>query len=246
MLPSPWEAEVQRRAQRFAYPPTPNLAARVAAPARPAAARQATLRRRLAWALLVLAVALAGLAAVEPVRAWVAEILRLGAVRIQPAGPTPGAKRTAIPVHLGWDGATSLAEAAAELPFAVQLPTLPPDLGPPDAVYVQDLDGPALLLVWMDPAQPQNVRMTLHTLSSEGMAYKMEPRRVAQTEVNGAPALWTDGPYVVALGTGEWVTERQVSGHVLIWTEGDETYRLETELPLEEAAEIAESLEPLP
>jgi hypothetical protein len=33
-----------------------------------------------------------------------------------------------------------------------------------------------------------------------------------------------------------------IEGHVLIWKEGDITYRLETDLPVEEAVKIAESL----
>jgi hypothetical protein len=33
-----------------------------------------------------------------------------------------------------------------------------------------------------------------------------------------------------------------IEGHVLIWTEGEITYRLETDMPLEEAVRVAESL----
>ena len=141
--PDGFEDEARRRAQRFVYPPTPDLSSRLIGrgPAvRSRGGRSPQLQRRLAWALLALLVlgsVLAGLAAVEPVRAWVAEVLRLGAVRILPAEwqPQPQAPpRTPIPVHLGWGGETSLAEAAAELPFAVRLPTSPADLGPPDAV----------------------------------------------------------------------------------------------------------------
>jgi hypothetical protein len=36
-----------------------------------------------------------------------------------------------------------------------------------------------------------------------------------------------------------------INGHVLIWEEGNITYRLETALPLEEAIKIAESLQPI-
>jgi hypothetical protein len=244
-LPLEWigfEQEVQRRVRRFTYPPTPNLGPRLADAMLPWREQRAALRRRLAWALLALLVIVAGLAAVEPVRAWVAEILRLGAVRI--ISPAPQPTRTPIPVHLGWGGQTSLAEAAAELPFAVQLPTQPADLGMPHAAYLQDLNGPALLLVWMDPAQPRRVRLTLHALSSEALAYKMDPPTVEETEVNGQPALWTTGPYIVALRSGEWVAERLVAGHVLIWSADDVTYRLESDLSLAEAVAIAESLQP--
>jgi hypothetical protein len=40
--------------------------------------------------------------------------------------------------------------------------------------------------------------------------------------------------------------ERLINGHVLIWAGLDVTYRLETDLSLEEAVKIAESLEPIP
>jgi hypothetical protein len=36
-----------------------------------------------------------------------------------------------------------------------------------------------------------------------------------------------------------------IEGHVLIWTEGEVTYRLETKLTLDEAIKVAESLEPI-
>jgi hypothetical protein len=38
---------------------------------------------------------------------------------------------------------------------------------------------------------------------------------------------------------------RLIDGHVLIWTDGVTTYRLETALDLEEAVRVAESLESL-
>jgi hypothetical protein len=36
-----------------------------------------------------------------------------------------------------------------------------------------------------------------------------------------------------------------IDGHVLIWKEGGLTYRLETDLTLEEALKIAQSLQPI-
>jgi hypothetical protein len=36
--------------------------------------------------------------------------------------------------------------------------------------------------------------------------------------------------------------KRLIDGHVLIWTEGDITFRLETDLSVEEAIQVAESL----
>jgi hypothetical protein len=39
---------------------------------------------------------------------------------------------------------------------------------------------------------------------------------------------------------------RLIAGHVLIWDENGVTYRLESNLDLSQAIEIAESLEPIP
>jgi hypothetical protein len=38
---------------------------------------------------------------------------------------------------------------------------------------------------------------------------------------------------------------RLIDGRVLVWTDGDITYRLETKLDLAEALKIAESLQPV-
>jgi hypothetical protein len=200
----------------------------------------------------------AALLAVAPVRAWVAEILQLGAVRIfvQPSLPdategTPLPPPTAVPWPtplasvLDMAGATTLAEAETQLPFPIQLPAYPPDWGMPDHVYVQNLDGPALVLVWMDRQQPEKVMASLHVLTSEALVYKMQPQQVDATTVDGAEALWLAGPYIVQNGAGEWAPQRLVAGHVLIWTDGELTYRLESDLAVEEAVRVAESLAPL-
>ena len=64
-------------------------------------------------------------------------------------------------------------------------------------------------------------------------------------EVNGQRAIWTVGPYPLRLYNGDIEFTRLIKGHVLIWQEGDITYRLETDLSLEEAVKIAESLQPI-
>ncbi|NTU85662.1 MAG: hypothetical protein HGA45_41060, partial [Chloroflexales bacterium] len=148
-------------------------------------------------------------------------------------------------------GATSVEAAARQLPFPIQLPAYPPDLGPP-AAFVQDLGGPALVLVWADLAEPTRVQLSLHALSSRVFAEKLlfggEAELLAETEVNGAWALWVRGPHMLRTGPsegGEYAEVRLVDGNTLIWTNGDVTYRLESDLTLEEARRVAESLRPL-
>jgi hypothetical protein len=116
-------------------------------------------------------------------------------------------------------------------------------LGPPDKVYLQNLDGPAVVLVWLNPVQPNQIRASLHQLAQGALISKIEPRVIQETTVSGRRALWTEGPYFLQLQNGNYDIRRLVEGNVLIWTEGDITYRLESDLSLPEAVQIAETLQ---
>lgn len=248
-------ARLRAEARSFAYPPTPDLVAAMgrSRPSRPARGRL-MLRLALAAALL-----LAALLAVPEVRAAALRLLQLGAVRvrIEPGPPptalaptSPAAPPTVQPTpDLGLLGAIPVAEAADHVAFPVRLPAYPPGLGQPDLAFLQDLDGAALVLVWLDPADPQRPLLSLHALSSGALVQKTlygpETELLAETEVNGARALWVRGPHFLESGRsadGGFELRRIVPGNTLIWTDGDLTYRLETALPLEEALLVAESL----
>jgi hypothetical protein len=193
---------------------------------------------------------------VPPARASMQAIIRVGAVRIGLASGAPttpsatrGPKGTSTPTPLASPldlaGATTLAQAQQQVPFPIRLPTYPPGLGPPQHVFLQNLGGPLVALVWVDPAQPRSVRLALFEMTNGLYVYKSNVPVVAETTVHGQYALWTEGPYVVqVVENGQVVndTRRLVTGHVLIWTEGDVTYRLETDQPLDDAVRIAESL----
>jgi hypothetical protein len=206
-----------------------------------------------------LAVLLLGGLAVPQVRAGLVEFLQFGVIRIflvtptaAPPAPTPTGtpmiptpEPTLLPSLLNLAGRTTLAAAREAAPFPLRLPAYPPDLGEPDHVFLQDLDGTAVVLVWLDPAQPGQVRLSLHYLTSPALGWKgaKEPPDIVQfATVNGREAVWTSGGYVIQIRTGDWDFRRLVEGHVLIWTEGDLTLRLEADLPLAEAVKIAESL----
>lgn len=223
----------------------------------------------LAWTIALLVVALASLFVVPGVRARIADFIQVGLVRIFLGGPTPTAPapatatpnapqtpapltetptpgRTATP--LAWlsdlDGETTLEQAGQALPFTLRLPTYPAGLGAPDLVFVQDMGSPMAILVWMDAAAPTRVRMSLHILAPGGFSVeKSEPVVVEGTSVDNHFAVWTTGPYLVRLHGGNLDVRRMIDGHVLIWEAEDGlTYRLETDLPLEEAVRVAESL----
>jgi hypothetical protein len=241
-------ARLQAEARSFPYPPTPDLAAA----ARRATPRRHTGRRILLRLALAAALLLAALLVVPEVRAAALRLLQLGAVnvRVEPGPPPTELAPAARPTpDLGLRGALPVVEAADHVSFPVRLPAYPPELGPPDLAYLQDLDGEALVLVWLDPDDPQRPLLSLHTLSSDAFVQKTlfgeETELLARTEVNGAPALWVRGPHFLETGRSAdlgFELRRIVPGETLIWTIGELTYRLETTLPLEEAVRVAESL----
>lgn len=253
-----WEEQLQRIARTFPYPPTPDLAAAVQQRLRVhAPLPRADRRLRPIWAiLLALLIVLTGLLAVPPVRAAIQAWLQIGAVRIWLVEPTltppddagaPTPRPTPTPLRSLFDlaGETTLAEAQAKAGFSIRLPSYPADLGVPDGVFFQDLGGPAVVVVWLDPAQPLRAQLSLHILGPHALVEKGNAQRLAQTTVNGQAAFWTEGPYMLAYRNGrttDWDIRRLVEGHVLIWTEEELTYRLETDLALAEAVRVAESL----
>lgn len=257
-----WEEQLQTLVRTFPYPPTPDLAGAVerhlaGQPARRWATTAALRFLQPAWgAFLVLLLLLAVLLTVPPVRAALQEWLQIGAVRIwlveptatptpQPKTPTP--RPTATPIASLFDlaGATTLAEAQQKAGFPLRLPSYPTALGQPEGVFYQDIGGSAVVLLWLDRKQPTRAKLSLHILGPNTFAEKGNATRLAQTTVNGQPAFWTEGPYMLVYHRGtttDYDIRRLVAGHVLIWTEGDLTYRLETDESMAAAIRIAESL----
>lgn len=164
------------------------------------------------------------------------------------ARPTNSPRPTFTPVAslLDLAGETSLETALEQADFPVMLPAYPPDLGAPDRVFLQDLGGQVLVLVWLDEADPEKVRLSLHQyVGRENLTgLKYNPPVIQVTTINGKQAVWATGPYVLELRNGQYDMVRLIEGNVLIWADNDVTYRLETDLPLEEAVRIAESLKP--
>ena len=205
-------------------------------------------RLRPLWAALAALVLLTLLLALPPVQAALRRPLCLGSVCIvwdgspRPTAVSGSPTPTPLPSVLDLAGRTTLAQARAKAKFPVRLPAYPADLGQPDYVFLQDLDGAAVVLVWVDHGRPDQVRLALSELSSGTFVYKFTTSPVAVTSVHGQKALWTTGPYMVEGQDGSYETRRLVTGHALIWTEGAITYRLETSVSLDDAVRIAESL----
>jgi hypothetical protein len=237
----------------------------------PDATRKAVARLRWAPAAVIVVMILAALLAVPAVRAAVLDFIRVGAVRIFLAPPTVTPTALPTPTGAGappiveapltatpglgpfelpaptfsladLDGATTLADARARAGFPVLLPVYPPDLGAPDKVYLQSFGGNIVVMVWLDRKLPDHVRLSLHALGPGVDAFKGQPQAVTRTQVNGQMAVWTQGPYVLVYRGGNADLSQMINGHVLLWTVGEVTYRLETDVTLDEAVKIAESL----
>ncbi len=238
-----FEQWVRQTAGAFPYPTLPP-AAKLADRPRPHRPGL-TGGLRLVWVPLALLLLTVVLLAVPPVRATLLEILRIGSVEIQvgPGAPTPAAApppRFELP---NLPGRMSLAEAERWLNFDLRLPAYPEDLGPPDGVYVYSEFGQTAVFAW------QRAPLLLQIIDTNILVTKIGPASYAEpVEVGGQEGFWVTGPrslqtYDTQLGPIEGFG-RVVDGNVLIWAEGDLTYRLETDRPLAEAIRIAESLQP--
>jgi hypothetical protein len=60
--------------------------------------------------------------------------------------------------------------------------------------------------------------------------------------VDGRPAAWIDAPHQLIVRTAAGTRGFSVPGNVLIWTDGEVTFRLESALPLRRAIALAETI----
>ncbi len=257
-----FETQLRTIASGMEYPATPDVAGSVAARLRDP--RPRLMNRTLARSIVVALILLTSLLLIPPVRAAVLEFIQVGVVRIfrsepttvppnippmeTPVTATPAPTLPSLlPLLEQMSGETTLPDAQQSAGYPILLPTYPLGIGEPDRVFIQDANGPMTILVWMDPQHPDQVKMSLHFIPEGSWAVdKFAPVAIKETSVNGQEAVWAVGPYPVRLRDGDMQIQRMVDGHVLIWEEGEVTYRLETDLSMEEAVRIAESLKPLP
>ena len=262
-----FENQMHSIAKKMNYPRTPDIAGRVMSRIVPVT-KPRFFSRRVAWSLTLIVVLLFSLMLIPPVRAAVIEFIQIGIVRIfpRPTEPPIEIPLTATPRSLApvtatpyldsstllfnlsrLAGETTLANAQRLARYPISLPSYPADLGEPDHVFVQDADGAMTILVWLDPQNSEKVLLSLHIVPEGSWAiHKSEPVTIQETLVNGQRAVWAVGPYPLRYSNGDIEFTRLIDGFVLIWAEGDITYRLETAFPMDEAIGIAESLQPIP
>ena len=267
-----FEKQLRSLAKGLEYPRTPDIAGSVVARlqgrgiGRRGKGRSRFISRRLAWPLTIILILFVSLMLIPPARAAIVDFIQIGVVRIFRVEPTPlpppnrevpstkvpvtvtpvPTSQPLIPILEKLAGEMTLEQAQKAVHYPILLPSYPADLGKPDRVFVQDADGAVTVLVWLNPKQPDQILMSLHFLPEGSWAIKkMEPTQIQETTVNGHPAIWAVGPYPLRLSDGDIDLMRLINGHVLIWAEGNMTYRLETDLSLEEALKIAGSLQPI-
>ena len=229
-------------------PPASTLTAavleRVSSLPTPAPSRAAQVRRSLADAAgrwrrrltIVLVAVLLALLATPPVRATVADWFGFAGVKVE-QGPDLGDDAPPPPTV---DDNASLTQAAGLVGFA---PLVPAELGAPDAVEVSD-DRVMVSLGWSTAEGAMRIDQFDGRLDFS--IAKTSPG-VEYANVGGTDALWFERPHEVVVlaedDTPRTETAR-LAGHTLIWPVGDLTMRLEADVTLERAIEIAESAVP--
>lgn len=150
------------------------------------------------------------------------------------------------PPLLNFAGKTTLAQAQAQVGFPIRLPAGPPALGAPDHVFVQQTNGWFVLLIWMEPTDPQRVRLVLYEVGPGVGLSKGKPPVLRTTTVKDRPAVWIEGMHYLEHAAYGWGEVRLIDQDVLVWSEmvdGQEiTYRLESGLTADVAVQLAESL----
>lgn len=244
------------------FPATPDIAAGVAAQiGRLRPARRVEWRMVAVVALVVLAALTAALA-IPRSRSAIADFFGIKGIRIErDAGDVPNVPAT--PASIGGSlllgERTTLDGAADRAPFAISLPA-GGAAGPPDEVWLNRRGGATVVgLVWSASGElPEvgdtGVGMLLLEIGTDDDDEIFIKKMVAGGEaemasVHGRMGLWIENG-VLAVAPVEGLMLEPLgpavrrSGNVLIWSDGEVTYRLETSLPRAEAVRIAESLRP--
>jgi hypothetical protein len=231
------------------WPETPAIASAVMATVaggRPAAAVPLPRRRRTKILLIAAAVTLLLAGAAVAARL----VFDLGAVvvRVPEEG---GTLPTASPPPFGEP--VSVEEAEDLLGSEVPVPAAP---GAPDRVWADRVTTEAgevvrVTLAWRPrPGLPaiEGSRFGAVLMRFEGDLEVASKEVYADTGslegawVGNTEAVWTTGPHRLELLTAGGPTSVRVDGNVLLWRDGDQTLRLETDLPKQRSEAIAESI----
>jgi hypothetical protein len=247
----------------LALPREPDLAARVTAAIRsgpvPTTVRPSRRSRAalaFATAAFVVIVASLALAFSPAAREAVADFLGIGGVRIK-IGPERGPTPTAAPgENLSLGVETTLEGAQERVDFRIRVPSVLGLGSKPHRVYYSDFPaGGRVSLVyqaqpeWLPEASATGVGLLITEFEGDiapDLAKKLTTQeQVEPTDVNGSLAFWVEGPHTLFFVDANGVQRSdtlRLSANALIWTDGDTTLRIESELDMDDALKIAESM----
>jgi hypothetical protein len=209
--------------------------------------------------MLTAVMVLGALMAVPGVRAFVQDMY-LGIVSyIQGDGEQP----VPIPTPVApWDprlkGETDLGSLIDKYGDKVKLPTYPSGLGLPDHTYIQDVNYPLMLYVWLDHSsnKPAMVLYQLTHMGASGPGMEElghDINILPDVRVGRWKGAWVEGQYMIPLAYEDardsniTSTRQLVEGNTLVWydEETDYTYKLVSSLTMGEAIKIGASVKPL-
>ena len=226
------------------FPPTPDITSRVReriAAERPPRRSFLPARRTLVIALAVAAVAIGALMAVPGTRGAILEFFGVRGVAIERVETLPTVPKN---VDLSLGRPVTLEQARELAAFDVLLPET---LGEPDEVWFSDSPpGGMVSFVYGSSEEPRALLTQFRATFEDTFLKKLEANtNVEHVGVNDEPGVYLSGPphvfgYVDSRGQYREETMRLV-GNVLLWEQRPLTLRLEADLPLIEALEIARS-----
>lgn len=220
------ERELRALGESIAFPPTPDLAAKVRLPE-----RVPTLwPRRLVLVAAVLGAAVVAGLAIPQARSAILRVFGIGAVRIEYVDKLPAVEPEAR-LDLGPE------ISAEDAPFRLLESSL---LGAPDGVYAS---GNVVTQLY---GSPDHVRLLVTQIGGRALRPDVV-KKVVGTTTNAdfvsiaglaEPGLWIEGaPHILSLPNAP----ERLAANTLIWTQGNRTMRLEGAESLDEAVEIAQS-----
>jgi len=221
--------------------------------------------RVAALVALALLAALVAALAVPSSRTAIADFFGLEGIRIEFGQDDDNAGLPATPASIGGSlllgERSTMDEVIRTVPFDVALPT-DDAASEPDEIYLNQRSGVIVvgLLYEASDELPEigstGVGMLVLEIDSANAGIFFVKKTVVgggeveMTSINGSTAYWIeDGILTVAPVEGLMLDppgmDSRRSGNVLIWSDGDVTYRLETDLPINDAVRIAGSLAPV-
>lgn len=248
------ESALRRFADDFGYPETPPMAQRVAQRVRrePDAHGRGSRWRTVLVGVVAVSLLVVGTMIVSPrARQAVADWVGIDGIRI--TFDDDAVDRDVVGGGLYLGEPVAAREAAQSVSFDIAIPG---ELGEPDSYFVMtSVDGGEVSLVWepttgLPESEHSGVGAVLTQFrgraSLEMLKKVADPRTsVTAVTVDGSPGFFVTGAahLVVRQPSGEdRMLPPRLAGNTLLWERGDVSYRLEAEVELARALEIAESL----